>query len=115
MNKIKDQMHMNDIRIHTTETPAFFHTKHSGLRASQRGIDDLCIDTVIREGQVIHKQGLKFHFMTQKSLRFHRPGLQSRLANLVVVTATDSNVIVTCYKNKRAIGNIKKKTKRLLK
>ena len=96
-------------------TNQIFHTKHSDRRASQRGIRNPWIETVIHEGNVIFKQGFKFYFMTEKELRYHDPVMQNRLKNLMVVMAGDSNTIVTCYKNKDAIGNIKRKSKRLYK
>lgn len=93
----------------------FIHSNHSYKRASQRGIRNPWLETVIHEGKVIFKQGYKFFFMTDKELRYHAPEMQDRLRNLVVVMAGDSNTIVTCYKNKDAIGNIKRKSKRLIK
>jgi len=106
---------MNTLRSNTITPTNFFHTQHSNVRASQRGIRNPHIDIVIREGKVTYKQGIKFHYMTEKELRFYLPGLSDQLRSLVVVTAGDSNTIITCYKNKHAIGNIKRKSKRLFK
>jgi len=93
----------------------FNYSNHSISRAAQRGIQTPSIETIIQEGKTIHKQGYKFLFMTVKELRYHAPAEQKKLKNLVVVMAGDSNTVVTCYKNKDAIGNIKRKSKRLLK
>jgi hypothetical protein len=93
----------------------FIHSEHSRSRAAQRGIRNPWIEKVIIEGQLIYKQGLKFHFMTEKELRFQAPSMQDKLKNLVVVMAGDDNTVITCYKNGDAIGNIKRKSKRLRK
>lgn len=90
------------------------HSRHSNKRASQRGIQNPWINTVVREGRVVHKQGYRFFYMTDKELKFQNPSKQDKLKNLVVVMAGDSNTVVTCYKNKSAIGNIKRKSKKLL-
>jgi hypothetical protein len=53
--------------------------------------------------------------MTGKELRYHTPDMQEHLKNLVIVMADDGSTIITCYKNKDAISNIKRKSKRLIK
>ena len=91
------------------------HTRHSHKRASQRGIQNSWVSIIVNEGQVIFKQGIRFLFMTGKELRYHSPDMQEHLKNLVIVMADDGSTIITCYKNKDAISNIKRKSKRLIK
>ncbi len=97
------------------ENGATLYTAHSKKRASQRGIRNPWIEMVLKDGEVIHKQGLKFHYMTSKSLKYHNPALQERLKNLVVVASATDNAVITCYKNHDAISHIKHKSKRLIK
>ena len=91
------------------------HSVHSYQRSSQRGIRTLWIKTVIQQGRVVYRQGYKFFFMTDKELCYYDPEMQERLRNLVVVLASDSNRVVTCYKNRNAVKRIKRKNKRLIK
>ena len=97
------------------ENEIFHHTRHSVKRASQRGIRNPWIAIVMKDGKTIHKQGLKFVFLTGRQLRYYDTKLQEYLKNLVVVITNDDNTILTCYKNKDAIGNIKRKNKILVK
>jgi len=97
------------------EVSVINHSRHSHKRAAQRGIQNSWVSTVVNEGQVIFKQGIRFFFMTGKELRYHTPSMQKHLKSLVIVMADDSNTIITCYKNKDAISNIKRKRKRLSK
>ena len=105
---------MNNIQANTRINSDFFHSKHSLLRASQRGIHNTHLDVVIRIGKVQYRQGLKFHYITSRQLSKCDPILRDKVRNLIVVTATDSNTVITCYKNVKAIGRIKRKSKRLL-
>ena len=89
-------------------------TYHSSLRTAQRGIRNSWIAAVVREGRVIHKQGYMFFYMTDRELCYHKPDMQDKLRNLVVVVAGDSNRVVTCYKNRNGVKRIKRKSKRLI-
>ena len=90
------------------------HSVHSYRRSSQRGIRTPWIKTVIQQGRVVYRQGYKFFFMTDKELCFYDPDMQQRLRNLIVVLASDSNRVVTCYKYQYAVKRIKRKSKRLI-
>ena len=90
-------------------------TFHSTRRASQRGIKKDHIDLVMQHGKVIRKQGLRFFIMTQNELKYFPLHIQDVLKNMVVVLAGDENVVLTTYKNKDAVRNIKRKSKRLIK
>ena len=90
-------------------------TYHSIRRSSQRGINEDDIKQITRYGRVIRKQGLRFFYMTGSELRFMPLGAQDKLKNLVIVMAGSEDVVITAYKNKDAIRNIKRKSKRLIK
>jgi hypothetical protein len=53
--------------------------------------------------------------MTHNELKFFPLQTRENLQNLVVVMAGDENVVITTYKNKDAVRNIKRKSKRLIK
>ena len=90
-------------------------TNHGIQRKAQRGIKESWMVLVFGYGKVIHRQGLRFYFLTGKQLKYFSPKLQERLKNLVVVVAQDSNVVITAYKNSKAPKNIRHKSKRLIK
>ena len=105
---------MNAILNPTIEQISFTMTNHATVRASQRGIKKSIIEQLIKYGEVIKKQGLRYYYMTQNTLRFLDLKLQDQLRNVVVILSSD-NYILTCYKNENALKNIKQKSKRLAK
>lgn len=89
-------------------------SSHCNSRISQRGISDDAVRLVISYGDIIHKQGLKFHFLTKS--RCNKMDISIELVrNLMVITNLDRTEVVTCYKNPNAIHEVKKKSKRLCK
>jgi len=86
---------------------------HSEIRMSQRGISPEAIKACIRYGEVIHKQSMKFFFVTKKRLDLLPPKLKEKVRDLVVVTDLNEDCVVTCYRNAHAPHRIKKKPKRL--
>jgi len=87
-------------------------SNHYLTRASQRGISDLAIELLIKYGSAVKKQGLMFWFITKKQMRFVAPEHHGTIKNLVAVMAQD-RTLITCYKNQKAIKNIKRKSKYL--
>ncbi|MBP6872890.1 MAG: hypothetical protein KBC43_12845 [Bacteroidales bacterium] len=86
------------------------HTRHSMTRAAQRGINDEILDQAIDYAQMFFKQGYIFYVVTGKSLPDTLKGsLRNKLENLVIVTAGDSNRIITVYKSNNALKHIRKK------
>ena len=92
----------------------FNHTNHSTKRASQLGINDNVISTIIKDGDTIHKQGLRFQYVQRDQLDYYKTDFRDRLENVVVVLAGDSDTVITCYKNRDAVKKIRRKPKRLL-
>lgn len=88
---------------------------HSRTRIHQRGICPNAVMKVVEQGEIIHKQGLKFHFIPKKIWRKWATKDRELVKDLVVITNLFRNEVVTCYKNPKAVHEIKKKPKRLLK
>ena len=105
---------MNNMQSNNMVNEKFHHSSHSLKRASRRGIRNAHLDIVIRFGRVEHRQGMKFYFMTDKEMRFCSPVMCDRVKNLVVVTSLDDDTLITCFKERNAIGHIKRKSKKLL-
>jgi hypothetical protein len=105
---------MSAILNPTIEQINFTMTNHAIVRASQRGIKKSIIEQLLQYGEVIKKQGLRYYFMTQNTLKFLDLKLQDQLRNVVVILTAD-DYILTCYKNENALKSIKQKSKRLSK
>jgi hypothetical protein len=88
---------------------------HSKTRICQRGICPDAVLKVIALGDIIHKQGLKFHFIPKRKSKNWTPKDRELVRDLIVITNLFRDEVVTCYKNPKAIHQIKKKPKRLLK
>ncbi|WP_162342686.1 DUF4258 domain-containing protein [Cyclobacterium salsum] len=87
-------------------------SNHCSSRIIQRGISDEAIRLVIYYGDIIHKQRLKFHFLTRA--RCQKLDIPIELVrDLMVITNLNRTEVVTCYKNPNAIHEVKKKSKRL--
>jgi hypothetical protein len=96
----------------TTTTEIQF-SAHSVKRCQQRAVSNWAIKQAILKGEKIYKQGNTFHFLKRKFVISNYPPQQhNQLIDLVVLMA-DDNTIITAYKNPDAIGNIKRKPKRL--
>jgi hypothetical protein len=78
---------------------------------AQRGLCQETIQLVLKYGRVIHKQGLKFFYITKRMAQGD-PEL-AQATDLMVVVGRDFSTIVTCYRNPKAIKRVKRKPKRL--
>lgn len=87
-----------------------FHSRHSQVRSSQRGIHDAVIDLVINHGFLIKKQGCNFYIGVKK---LFPPTVDHKLAEKAtnVLVLVKKGLIVTCYKNENVIKEVKRKTR----
>ncbi|RLD43968.1 MAG: hypothetical protein DRI86_08705 [Bacteroidetes bacterium] len=106
---------MNTQLTYTDEQHRLDYSKHANRRASQRGVSKSTMRTLVRNGNVIRKQGLRYYYMTNNELKYFEKDLQDEMRNLVVLMAGDSDMVITCYKNESALKKIKHKSKRLAK
>lgn len=88
---------------------------HSKARLSQRGIKEEAVVKVIHYGEIIHKQGLKFHYLPKSKSKFLGKKELEDTRDLLVITNQNRTEIITCYKNPKAVHEVKKKSKRLAK
>ena len=88
-------------------------TPHASKRAAQRGISDSMIAAAINYGEVIYRQGLRYFICLERNLfGLLPPALIGHYRNTVVILGAH-NEIITCYKNRDAISNIRRKSKQL--
>lgn len=87
-------------------------TYHALSRSSARNIKLSDIELCLHFGEKIHKTKIKFYFMSKKTLKNNN--IDFCIEGLCVLVSND-NTVITAYKNKDAISNIKKLSKRSLK
>ena len=91
----------------------YYHTQHSSIRASQRGVSNDDIIFVLDNAKPVFKQGFRFYSLKSKSIA--DSFLKSSLINLVIITSLDASTIITIYKSEKAWKKVKIKAKRLSK
>ena len=93
----------------------FEHTKHSYLRARQRGINQEKIVATLQYGENIYKQGLIYFILGENNIPDSLVKQKEQLKNTVVIVAGDSNQIITCYRSANPYKNVRIKSKNLSK
>ncbi len=92
----------------------FRHTFHSFKRASQRGIMGDKIAVALEYGEHFYKQGYTYHVLGEHNIPDELQKDRKKLQNTVVVTAIDSNLVITCYRSKNPFKHIRHKPKTLV-
>lgn len=78
---------------------------------AQRNMKTDLLETFLDQCAIIHKQGLKFHFVTKKMIK-DDPQLEV-LKDWIVITNLKRDEVITCYRNSRGVRHVKRKSKRL--
>ena len=91
-------------------------SKHALERISQRNIDKNDIKFVLKFGTRIHNGGALFIFLRHKDIpdEFRIDDKFAKLEGTILVISKDGEHLITAYKNKRGIRQIKKKIKRFV-
>lgn len=99
-----------------TNNMTYISTHHCSERMSQRGITPMMVEKGFEIGHAIQKQGLDMIVVRKKDIP---QGMNRQLAgrlNGLVLLVSESNVVLTAYKNsKTASRDLKKKDKRNMK
>lgn len=104
---------VSDPKSQRSEVLEFNHTRHSAVRAAQRGIDTDKIALVLQYGECLCKQKLLYYILGENDLPASLNTVHKELKNLVVIVAGDSNQVVTCYHSNNPFKHIRLKSKRL--
>jgi hypothetical protein len=88
---------------------------HGKTRLSQRGIKEDAVLKVLKFGEIIHKQGLKFHYIPKSRFKILGGKQLEETRDLLVITNHNRTEVITCYRNPKAVHEVKKKSKRLAK
>jgi hypothetical protein len=90
-------------------------SQHAKCRLQQRAINPWAIEQIMKHGEIIYKQGMKFMYMPKKLLKlFYAPNLQVEIQDIMILVSNDGTVI-TAYRNENAVKHVQKKSKRLSK
>jgi len=93
-------------------------TKHAEQRASQRGLNVDQINLCLEYGDSIYKTGRVFYFVSKKCLKKLKKATGAYMDRLDGITIMGKYVrqgeflIITVYKNKNSLSEIKRKRKR---
>ena len=121
MNSLEDQkkiliISIKDRSMNNMDQFQMTLTKHSLERIKERDICGDSLQLALIYGRAFFKQGLIFYVLGQQNIPNNiDTKLRRKCLNLVVVTAGDSDQIITSYRNSNPFKYIKKKSKRLSK
>ncbi len=88
-------------------------TRHAFRRMNQRKISDEMINLALKCGCVIYNAGAKFVFVRKKDIPKDIPkAIAEKIEGVVIVMSSVDGTIITVYKNKNALREIKRKIKR---
>lgn len=87
-------------------------SKHAQERADQRGIRADDIDATMQCGQMYHRGGCVIYFMGRREARDYTKNLrlQERLNGLTVVCNSNTQAIITIYRNEKSCRRIRKQS-----
>lgn len=88
-------------------------TTHALNRMSQRRISDELLNLALKYGFVVYNAGAKFIFVRKKDIPEDMPrAIAEKIEGIVIVMNPIDGTILTVYKNKNALKEIKRKLKR---
>lgn len=91
---------------------SFIRTQHSQTRMAQRGITEADLAFVREHGRLTYKTGVRFYFLGRRDIPVALQRTYGHLEGTTVIVAADGRVMVTCYRDRGAIAEIKRKDKR---
>ena len=88
-------------------------TLHALQRAARRGISPDAIACALEHGLMVHTTGIRFHFLGRQQIAEARAcGADQRALEKsqgLVVLVGDDNRVITAYRNRRALADIRRK------
>lgn len=88
-------------------------SRHARRRGAQSNLSDRDLDLVRRYGVLEHRTGVRFYFVGRREVKRYRD-VEPRLAKLhdiVMIVASDDYVVITVYRNRNALKDIRHKSK----
>jgi hypothetical protein len=91
-------------------------TKHGRHRGAQSNLCEGDLDLVRRYGVLEHRTGVRFYFVGQREVERYRdvePRIE-KLHGVVMIVAPDTFTVITVYRNRHALKQIRRKSKRCI-
>ncbi len=87
-------------------------SRHATQRGAQSNLSARDLELVRRYGVLEHRTGVRFYFVRRREAERYR-SVEPRLPVLqgVVLVMSNDGVIITIYRNRRALRDIRRKTK----
>lgn len=91
-------------------------SRHGAERAAQRNISPEDMDFVLQYGQEIHRSGAIFVFLGRRDIpeSMARRSRADRLVGTTILLSSDEECVITAYRNRKALREIKRKDKRYI-
>ena len=88
-------------------------SRHGRLRGAQSNLCDHDVELVRRYGVLEHRTGVRFYFVRTREVERFR-SIEPRLPhllNVVMIVAGDDDLVITVYRNRNALKEIRRKPK----
>ncbi len=88
-------------------------SKHGSQRVAQSNLSEDDVDLVRRYGVLEHRTGVRFYFIGRREVERYRvvaPRL-AKLHDIVMIVSCDDQTVITVYRNRHALKQIKRKSK----
>jgi hypothetical protein len=88
-------------------------SKHGRHRGAQSNLSDRDLEIVRTYGVLEHRTGVRFYFVGKREVeRFrHVEPRLAKLHDIVMVVTRDGSLVITTYRNRRALREIRRKSK----
>ena len=99
--------------INNPNDPSPVLSRHASIRASQRKFSQTEIEYVLQNGRVMRRTGICFYFLAVRDVPIadrHLAWVQHLVGTTILLDASQEHII-TLYKNKTALREIKRKSK----
>ena len=88
-------------------------SRHARRRGAQSNLSDRDLELVRRYGVLEHRTGVRFYFVGRREVERYRD-VEPRLAKLhdiVMIVSSDDCIVITVYRNRNALKDIRRKSK----
>lgn len=88
-------------------------SRHARQREAQSNLSDHDLELVRRYGVLEHRTGVRFYFVGRREVERYRlvePRL-AKLHDLVLIVSSDDRTVITIYRNRNALKEIRRKSK----
>lgn len=88
-------------------------SRHAEHRRAQSNLSSDDVELVRRYGVLEHRTGVRFYFVGSREVeRYHHvePRLR-KLRNIVMIVSSDDCMVITVYRNCKALKDIRRKSK----